>query len=134
MLVAWKSWRGCNTVDLPASLTSRQVSFRTASALLEAMAWSVERLGLWCRPAWPSVVNAMTGRPAAALVATMGLLIVLPLPGSNLLPSLAAVSVVAGQFWNDGRALGLAYVLGIASVGLVFAMLCGLGTLAQIVM
>lgn len=131
LFLAWASWCGRSSVELPPGIARRQVSFKVASQLLNAMAWTAQRLGQWCRPAWPRLAGVLTGRPAAALVATMALLILLPLPGSNFVPALAITALVGGLLWQDGRAVGLAYILAAAGLGIVVGMTWGMGMVIQ---
>jgi hypothetical protein len=131
MVLARASWRGRSEVRLPERLAHRRVSHSTAHKLLTAMAWTTERCDRWCRPCWPRLAAAVAGRPAAALVGAMALLIVLPLPGSNFIPSLSITALVAGLLWRDGRALALAGLLAVAGVALVAGVAWGLGALAQ---
>jgi hypothetical protein len=58
-------------------------------------------------------------------------LILLPLPGSNFIPSLSIAALVAGLAWRDGRAIVLACLLALAGVGLVLAVGWGMAALAQ---
>lgn len=117
--LAAAAWRGQTHVQVPAWVRQRKVGSTAARKLLAAMAWTHDRLRAWCRPTWPAVVSAAQGRPAAVLVAGMALLILLPLPGSNFLPSLALAAVAAGWLWSDGRAHAVAWLLALASIALL---------------
>jgi hypothetical protein len=116
LVIAAAAWRGRAHVAIPQRLVRRPVSQQAASRLLGAMAWTAERLERHCRPCWPRLAKTATGRPAATLMAGMALLILLPLLGSNFLPSLAIVALVAAMLRHDGRAMALAWALGGAGV------------------
>jgi hypothetical protein len=131
MVLAWAQWQGRAEAQLPARLARHRVSHQTAHKLLSALAWTTQRLERWCRHCWPQLANVMAGRPAAAMVGCMALLILLPLPGSNFVPSLAIAALVAGLVWHDGRAIVLACLLALAGTGIVLAVGWGMATLAQ---
>jgi hypothetical protein len=116
--LAVASWRGQAHVRVPERLARRRVGREAARRLLIAMAWTVERLERWCRPCWPRLARAATGRGAAGLLAAMALLILLPLPGSNLVPSLAVAALAAALLRHDGRAMALAWLLALAGLAL----------------
>lgn len=131
MVLAWAAWQGRAEVQLPQRLARHRVSHQAARKLLSSLAWTMERLERWCRHCWPQLAAAVAGRPAAALVGCMAFLILLPLPGSNFIPSLAIAALVAGLVWRDGRAILLACVLAAASLALVVGVGWAMGTLVQ---
>lgn len=129
LVLAWAAWQGRAEVAIPERLSRRTVSHKAACQLLAAMAWMAERLERFCRPCWPPLARAANGRPAAALMGAMALLILLPLPGSNFLPSLAIAALVAAMLRRDGRAMAVALALGAAGLGLTLAAVWGMGYL-----
>ncbi|MBI5276805.1 MAG: exopolysaccharide biosynthesis protein [Burkholderiales bacterium] len=112
-------WKGQLRVDLPDRLANFMVSRKSATAILNAFAWIVERFGSRCRSTWPGLVRRTRRRPAAVLVAAMSLVILLPLPGSNVVPAIAIISLMGGLVWRDGRAIAAAGVLAVAGIALV---------------
>ena len=129
--LAWASWRGHPHAGVPECLAQRRLGCKAASRLLGAMAWAALRLERWCRPCWPRLARAATGRPAAVLLAAMAVLIVLPLPGSNLVPSLSVAALAAALLRHDGRALALAWLLGVVGFAVTVAAVWAMGMLVE---
>jgi hypothetical protein len=109
-------WQGQSAPTLPARLARSAITRKSAHAMLHGVAWVVEQCGRHCRTTWPALVRRTRRKPAAALVAAMALVILLPLPGSNVVPAMAIVALMAGLVWRDGRAVVAAAVLSVLSV------------------
>ncbi|RYG12878.1 MAG: hypothetical protein EON92_07100 [Burkholderiales bacterium] len=116
-------WRGQLNPGLPPRLANYGLSRKSAAAMLRGVAWVVEKFGRHCKAAWPTVVRRTRRKPAAALVVTMALVILLPIPGSNLLPALSIVALMMGLVWRDGRAVLVSGALSMLS----FLMVGGFG-------
>jgi hypothetical protein len=119
LYLAYALWNGQPTPKLPHRLANSFITRKSAHAVLNSVAWVVEKCGRHCRATWPAVVRRTRGKPAATLVAVMALVILLPLPGSNLVPAMAIVALMAGLVWRDGRAVVAAAVLSVLSVLIV---------------
>jgi hypothetical protein len=118
-------WQGQEVLELPERVARSRLSPPAATRLLAWAGWLHVRMARWCRPRWATAARALGGRWAAALVATMSILILLPIPGSNLLPALALLALAAGLLRRDGAAITLAWCLAATSLGL----LAGIGWL-----
>jgi hypothetical protein len=117
--IARALWRGEEAPVLPEGVARHRLSAAAASRLLAWADWLHVRMARWCRPRFEEAVRVLSGRAAASLVAAMSVLILLPLPGSNLLPALALLALVAGLLMRDGVAMTLAWGLAAASVALL---------------
>lgn len=112
-------WHGEPAPRLPARLARARITRKSARGMLHGVAWVVEKYGRHCRATWPVLVRRTRRKPAAVLVAAMASIILLPLPGSNVVPALAIVALMAGLVWKDGRAVVAAALLAVLSVLLV---------------
>lgn len=112
-------WHGRVAPQLPARLAGSSITRKAAGAMLRSLAWVLERCGRHCRATWPGLVRRTRRKPAALLVASMALVILLPLPGSNVVPAMAIVALMAGLVWRDGRAVVASAVLSVLSVAIV---------------
>lgn len=119
LYLSYALWRGELAPTLPPRLANTSISRKSAHAMLNSVAWVVEKCGRHCRASWPALVRRTRRKPAAVLVAAMALVILLPLPGSNVVPAMAIVALMAGLVWRDGRAIVAAAVLSVMSVLIV---------------
>jgi len=126
--LAWAIWRGDSTLGLLG---------RTRTSPLNAQRRRQIRLGIrrvhrlaapWCRPRLQSLVSlaprSWHAAAAAALVATMGVLIFLPIPLGNVLPAASITCLGLGLSHRDGvaalwsaglAALAMAYTAALAA-------------------
>lgn len=125
LYLAYALWNGQLTPKLPPRLANSSITRKSAHAMFNSVAWVVEKCSRHCRATWPTVVRRTRRKPAAVLVAAMALVILLPLPGSNVVPAMAIVALMAGLVSRDGRAVVAAAVLSVLSIlivaGLVWA-------------
>jgi len=84
---------------------------------LQALAWLYETSDRCLRARWTLMCHSTTSFWWSAWIALMALLIVLPLPLGNVLPSLSLMLLGLGWMFRDGLAMLLATVVGAAAVG-----------------
>jgi len=122
LLMAWH-WRrliaqgdGASASLLPRRLSHLQLDETWSSRCLHGLAWLYATAGRWLRQRW-SVLHHRHTHPWWSLwIALMGLLIFLPLPLGNVLPSLSLVLMSLGWMFRDGVALLLSTVVGSGAV------------------
>lgn len=122
LYLALAMWRGDPEPAMPARVTQAMVSQKAAARLLQCCAWLAERSGRHLRTTWPRLVRSTRRKPAALLVALMALTILLPLPGSNMVPALAIVVLMGGIVWRDGRAVIASMFLAALGIAIVVAL------------
>lgn len=125
LYLAASLWRGEPRPRLPSRLTQSVVSRAAATRLLRSFAWMLEKFGRHCRSTCPAFVRRIRRKPAAVLVAAMSLVILLPLPASNVVPALSIFALMAGLLWRDARAVAASLVLACVGVLLVGALAWG---------
>lgn len=131
MGVALLIWRSGSAGVIGKPNLARSVAL-DAPRQAQLLRW-LERLehwsGRWCRPR----MQALTLLPArswpaaggAALVATMGIEIFLPIPLGNVLP--AAALTLLGLAWKHRDGLAVLWSLALAAIALAYPLLLGLG-------
>lgn len=118
-------WRGESRARLPVRLSQSVVSRPAATRLLNSFAWMLEKFGRHCHTTWPALVRRVRRKPASMLVAAMSLVILLPLPASNVVPALSILVLMAGLVWRDGRAVVVSAVLAVLGLLLVAGLIWG---------
>lgn len=114
--VAWSWLRQRDGLDLPPRLGGVTLSERWSGRCLHGLAWLYEQSQRWMRPrlTWLCLGWA---RPLWAIwIALMGMVIFLPLPLGNVLPSLSLVLLSLGWMFRDGFALILSAAAGLSGV------------------
>jgi hypothetical protein len=89
---------------------------------LQALAWLYATADRCLRARWTLMCHSTTSLWWSAWIALMALLILLPLPLGNVLPSLSLVLLGLGWMFRDGLAMLLATVVGAAAVGFAVLM------------
>lgn len=114
--LAWAWTRGQDTFALPARLGHLTLNERWTGRCLHGLAWMYERGHRWLRPRWALWSHARTRVWWGAWIGLMGLVIFLPLPLGNVLPSLSLILLSLGWMFRDGVALLLSTATGVAAV------------------
>lgn len=116
--LAWRWACQTETRTLPPRLGKLTLNARWTRRCLHALAWIYSRANLWLRPRWQALAHDRT-RPGWALwIGVMGVVIFLPIPFGNVLPSLSLVALSLGWMFRDGVALVLSTLLGVAALAL----------------
>jgi hypothetical protein len=116
--LAWRWACQTETKTLPPRLGQLTLSACWTRRCLHALAWLYSRADRWLQPRWHTLTHDRT-RPGWALwIAVMGLVIFLPIPFGNVLPSLSLVALSLGWMFRDGVALVLSTLLGVAALAL----------------
>lgn len=113
--VAW-SWTRDRDLRLPARLGSVTLNERWSGRCLHGLAWIYEQSNRWLRPRWSLWSHERTRVWWAGWIALMGVVIFLPLPLGNVLPSLSLILLSLGWMFRDGVALMLSVATGLVAL------------------
>lgn len=114
--LSWAWARGHDTWPLPARLGQLTLNERWSGRCLRGLAWVYERGNRWLRPRWTICSHEASRIWWGAWIGLMGLVIFLPLPLGNVLPSLSLILLSLGWMFRDGWALLLSTATGVAAV------------------
>ncbi len=114
--LAWAWVRGNDAWPLPDRLGRLTLNERWTGRCLHGLAWMYERGNRWLRPRWTLWSHDRTRVWWGAWIGLMGLVIFLPLPLGNVLPSLSLILLSLGWMFRDGVALLLSTATGLAAV------------------
>jgi hypothetical protein len=114
--VAWSWLHARETLSLPHRLGQLALNERWSGRCLHGLAWLYESSQRCMRPRWAWLSHAATRVWWGGWIGLMGLVIFVPLPLGNVLPSLSLVLLSLGWMFRDGLALVLSAVTGLAGV------------------
>lgn len=115
-VVAWSWVHARETLSLPHRLGQLALNERWSGRCLHGLAWLYESSQRCMRPRWAWLSHAATRIWWGGWIGLMGLVIFVPLPLGNVLPSLSLVLLSLGWMFRDGLALVLSAVTGLAGV------------------
>jgi hypothetical protein len=116
--LAWRWARKLETTALPQRLGRLTLNARWTRRCLHALAWIYGQADRWLKPRWQALTHDRARPGWAMWIALMGLVIFLPIPFGNLLPSLSLVSLSLGWMFRDGLALVLSGLFGVSALAL----------------
>lgn len=108
------------TLHLPQRLGQLSLNARWSGRCLRGLSWIYERAQRWLRPRWGLLSHARTQAWWSGWIALMGLVIFVPLPLGNVLPSLSLILLSLGWMFRDGLALLLSGAVGLS--GLIYGL------------
>jgi len=128
LLMAWR-WRGLADADadsgqgpgLPERVGRLRLDATWSRRCLHALAWLYATAGRCLRARWGVLCHPRTGVWWSLWIGLMGLVIFLPLPLGNVLPSLSLVLLSLGWMFRDGLALLASAVVGSGAVAFALA-------------
>jgi hypothetical protein len=115
-VVAWSWLRAHETLSLPPRLGQLELNERWSGRCLHGLAWMYETSQRCLRPRWVWLSHEGTRVWWGAWIGLMGLVIFVPLPLGNVLPSLSLVLLSLGWMFRDGLALLLSTAVGLVGV------------------
>ena len=129
-MLLWPAWQmacGAPVPRLPSFVMRRRVGTARLRALGDAALPRLERLERFVRPRWTVLTMPPFTRAVGVLVMALAVIVMIPLPLSNVPPAIALVVLSLALLERDGVVL-----LGGAVIGLL-ALLIGIGvTLAAV--
>jgi len=114
LAIAWR-WPRSAPV-LPQRLGALALSERWSRRCLAALAWIYGAANAFLRSRWTVLCHQRLHAWWAGWIAAMGLVILLPLPLGNLLPSLSLVLLSLGWMFRDGLTLLLSALVGTGGI------------------
>lgn len=121
--LAWRWARMLDTCDLPERLGRVRLSERVAYRVLTGFSWLYQMANRLLRPRWTGLTHDATRPWWACWIMLMAVLIFLPIPLGNVLPSLSLMMLSLGFMFRDGLVLVLSKLVGIGAV--LFALAFG---------
>lgn len=112
---------GRERFDLHPRLGSVSLNARWSGRSLHALAWVYARAARWLRPRWQAWAHERTRGFWGAWIALMAVIIFLPLPLGNVLPSLSLILLGLGWMFRDGLALLVATTAGAGALAYTVA-------------
>ena len=125
MVMALAMWRGEDWAVLPSRVARLEISARAARWVLLLLAHVYRLAGRWSRERLCRLTVLQRRTWVAPMLALMGVVIFLPLPFGNVLPSLAIVVLGVGMAFRDGLAVVSAVGMALMSVAYAAAMAAG---------
>lgn len=107
--------------SLPERLGQFSLSETWSRRCLHGLAWMYATAGRYLRTRWTALCHPRTGPWWGLWIALMGLVIFLPLPLGNVLPSLSLVLLSLGWMFRDGLAMLASAVVGSGAVAFALA-------------
>jgi hypothetical protein len=120
--IAWRWHRGAHAGMLPERLGRMTLSEAWSRRILHGFAWIYATADRCLAARMTLLCHRGTHGGWRLWIATMALLIALPLPLGNLLPALSLVLLALGWMFRDGLALLLSAVVGLGAIGFAVAM------------
>lgn len=111
---------------LPRFLRRKTVARAALKRIAERTLPMVERLERLIRPRLAAVTDHPGERAVGLMLSVFALSVILPLPGTNLVPSLGSAVVALGIAERDGGAVLAGIVIGIVGLAITVAIVAGL--------
>ena len=104
-MLSWDVWQGRSDMRLPNRLASFRLNRRWSIHMLHGLGSGYRQASRWLRPRWPAMQAPWTRGPWALWIALQALIIFLPVPLGNILPSFSLIALGLGQIIKDGMLL-----------------------------
>lgn len=122
LALAWRWHRGADAaLCLPERLGQLALSDAWSRRCLHALVWLYATSGRVLRARWSLLLHPRTHLGWGLWIGLMGVLILLPLPLGNVLPSLSLILLSLGWMFRDGIALLSSAVVGAGAVSFALA-------------
>jgi len=131
LALAVSIWRGHHPLELPARVQAWRLSPTSAGRLLRTLARLHESAARYLKPKAPGWVGTRAWTWAAWPVATMGVVIFLPIPLGNVFGAVALVVLGLGHSMEDGLAVAFGWALSGFTLLYTLALTWGLAVLGH---
>jgi hypothetical protein len=107
---------GLRAPAMPRFVRRRAVSVAGLRGVVNRAMPGLEWLEGYVRPRWPIMTQPPFANLAGLLIACLALMLLLPLPLSNLPPAIAIAALALALLERDGVAMAIGFVLGIVAL------------------
>lgn len=122
-LVALQMIIGMPAPYLPRWLAERSIARDSFQRLIEAIAPWLRRLERFMRPRWLTLTGLAGERWLGAFCFLLALVMALPVPFANWLPSIGVALIALGLIEKDGALVSVGVVVGVLSLVLLWGVL-----------
>ncbi len=133
ILFATQMMAGQHRPWLPRFIRSRSVPVATLAGLLRRAEPWIERFERVCRPRLPRVTYGKGERAVGAWILILGLTLSMPIPLSNMVPSMGVAVIALGLVQRDGVMVVIGSAIGVVGMAIsatvIWLALMGIGRL-----
>jgi hypothetical protein len=119
----WQIAAGQHRPWLPKVISEKTLKRETLANFID----KAERYVVWfeklCRPRWESLLDNWVERLIGVLVVLLSICVLIPLPGTNLIPCIAISMIALGFMQRDGVAVTVGIVVGIVGLIITYAII-----------
>jgi hypothetical protein len=120
MMLGWREpW-------LPALLTRPQLSRETFAKLMDYVSRHLSMIESWLKPRWSWLTSPAMERVIGAYLTFLTIVLLVPVPFGNALPSFGIAIIAAGLLEKDGAAIVVGSMIGLIGSVYVVALIGGL--------
>lgn len=116
LLFAFQMALGFKKPWLPRFLMDRSFKVETFRKIIDAAEPRLKRVENLCRPRYTGLFNRRGERLIGLFAIVLAFSVVLPLPGTNFVPSIGLVVIAIAIMQEDGLVLGLGALIGLAGL------------------
>ena len=122
VILTWQLMIGRQSIWLPEVIRRRQISREVLGSFVSKVLPYMGKIEKVLKPRFGLLVSSDASERVIGFVTfALSLVLFLPIPLNNMLPAAAISCIALGLAERDGIAVGLGYVLGIASVAVLVA-------------
>lgn len=111
---------------LPDLLRRPQLSRETFSKLMDYVARYLSKIESWLKPRWSWLTSQRMERLIGAYLTFLTIILLVPVPFGNALPSFGIAIIAAGLLEKDGAAIVVGSIIGLIGTAYVLVLLGGL--------
>jgi hypothetical protein len=125
LLVALQMLVGRHMPWLPQSIGRRELRRSDVVRMVSGAQPLLLRIERLCRPRHATVFRVASTRVLGGFIALLALCVMIPLPFTNFLPSLATVVIAVAMIELDGLLLGLGVAFGVGAIAITVVVTAG---------
>ena len=120
---------GSQEVRLPKALLKRSIPRKAFARAVKTILPFLERMEKNVRPRWQWATSPLAKRFLGAFIVALAGVVSLPIPMTNMLPTIAMFTTGLGLVERDGKLIAAGVALGLASIALIGGAFLGLVSL-----
>lgn len=130
MFVAWQLIIGYRKPLLPKSIRFREIPMGTFRSTIDKIGPWIEKFEKLAQPRWWLLPQRLAEQIVGGLSLFMGFILILPIPGGNMVPAISVILMCLGLGERDGVWTGAGIVVSILATGIVIGIVAAMGTAA----